>query len=254
MTPQESPVNPVDRLTANLNAIRERIATAAARSGRDADDVTLVAVTKTVAAGTIAILPQTGVLDVGENRLQVATPKIDVLGPEFRWHFIGPLQRNKARKAVDRFSLIHSLASGRLLDTLDRLGGERGSPVDVLVQVNISAEDKKQGIEPESVKAFLHVASDREWVRIRGLMGMAPYVADPDETRPCFSRLRRIRDEANRDAWYRIPLAELSMGMTNDFEIAVEEGATIVRVGTAVFRGVDPDHAADDPPTKTEER
>ena len=254
MIPRDTPVSPDDRLVANLAEVKARIDAAAVRSSRDPARVTLVVVTKGIPLDLIRALPPLGVTDVGESRIQEAGPKIDAIGAALRWHLIGHLQRNKARRAVDRFALVHSLDSLKLLDHLNRLAGERGRTAAALLQVNISEEGRKHGIEPGDVPAFLSSAATREHVEIRGFMGMAPYVAEPEESRSCFSRLARIRDEADAAAWYRTPLPQLSMGMTNDFEIAVEEGATIVRVGTAVFRGVSTLPATEFPPTRTEER
>jgi pyridoxal phosphate enzyme (YggS family) len=248
MVPRKTPSSPADRLAANLADVKARIEAAAGRASRDPAGVTLLVVTKGVPVEALRRLPDLGVSEVGESRIQEAGPKIDVLGDVFRWHLIGHLQRNKARRAIRGFTLIHSVESMKLLDHLDRIAGELGRKVSVLLQVNISEEGQKYGIEPGEVRSFLSKAAARERVEIRGLMGMAPYVAAPEECRSCFSHLARIRDEANAASWYRRPLPELSMGMTNDFEIAVEEGATIVRVGTAVFRDVDPSPATDVPP------
>jgi len=254
MVTREIPVNPADRLAANLADVRARIAAAAHRVGRDPAEITLVVVTKGVPVEAVRRLLPLGVRALGENRVQEAGPKIEALDPAIRWHLIGHLQRNKARRAGGLFALIHSLDSIRLLDQLNRVGEETRTTVPVLLQLNISDEGQKHGIAPDDARSFLRDAAARPHVEIRGLMGMAPYVAEPEECRGCFSALARIRHEADQASWYRSPLSDLSMGMTNDFEIAVEEGATIVRVGTAVFRDVDPFPATDAPPTRTEER
>ncbi|MEN8149639.1 MAG: YggS family pyridoxal phosphate-dependent enzyme [Planctomycetota bacterium] len=253
MAPQDATVNPVSRLAGNLDDVRRRIDAAARRAGRDPADVRLVVVTKGHAVSHLAALPGLGVTDLGENRIQEAAGKIAASDLGVRWHLIGHLQRNKARRAVSLFALIHSLDSLRLLDHLDRIAGETGTAVEALLQVNVSGEPQKHGLEPGEVRSVLGEAASRTNVTIRGFMGMAPFGVDAEICRSCFSDLARIRREASEGAWYRISLPELSMGMTGDFEIAVEEGATIVRVGTAVFRGVDP--APDDaPPGRNQSR
>ncbi|MHC4471382.1 MAG: YggS family pyridoxal phosphate-dependent enzyme [Planctomycetota bacterium] len=232
------PAKTPERLVRNVEEVWARIRESARRVDRDPTDVTLVAVTKTVPPEVVRLLPAVGVTDVGENRIQQAEEKHQEGVEGLRWHMIGHLQRNKARRALGIFSLIHSLDSEKLLAQLDRLAAEREVRVETLVQVNISAEDQKHGIEPEAVREFLGAARERAGVRILGLMGMGPFVADPEEVRPMFRDLRTLLEEANREGWYPEPLTELSMGMTNDFEVAVEEGATLVRVGTALFTGV----------------
>lgn len=239
--PHEPPASSVLRLARNVEAVRTRIDVAAARAGRPAGSARLVAVTKTIPAEVVAGLAALGVADVGENRIPEAEEKMDALGGEFRWHLVGHLQRNKARRAVGRFALIHSLDSERLLEHLDRIASENaGTVVKALVQVNVSGEDQKHGVEPDRVRDLLAAARGAANVEIRGLMGMAALEADPEAARPAFRLLARIRDDANAGGWYRTPLDELSMGMTNDFEVAVEEGATLVRIGTALFTGVEP--------------
>lgn len=233
-----SPDSTRTRLAENLEAVRERIASAAARAGRDPAGATLVAVTKTVPPEVVRLLPGLGVPDVGENRVQAAAAKVPESGADLRWHMIGPLQRNKARRALGLFSLFHALDSRKLLRHLDRVADEEGETVRGLLQVNISGETQKHGFARDLLPTVLDEATNLARIRIMGLMGMGPWTAEPEEVRPLFRGLRETLEEVNRAGWYREPLTELSMGMSNDFEVAVEEGATLVRVGTAIFEGV----------------
>lgn len=202
--------------------------------------MTLVAVTKEVDAGIASLLPEAGILDLGENRIRGAEEKIASTPAGIRWHMIGHLQRNKAQRALTMFSLIHSVDSERLLTRLDKLAAGSERKAAVLLQVNISAESQKHGVEPDALAGLLSRAADLPHVDIQGLMGMGPLTADPQACRPLFRTLRELRDEANARSRYRAPLGELSMGMTNDFEVAVEEGATLLRIGTALFAGLAP--------------
>jgi len=221
---------PFPDLAERLAETRGRIAAAAARGS--GQEVTLVAVTKTHGLDAVNALRALGVTDVGENRVQEALPKMDAAGPGLRWHLIGHLQRNKAR-AVDRFALVHSIDSVRLADAVASVGRERGRAVPVLVQVNVSGEATKGGFEPgELDAAAAHVAS-LDGLHVQGVMTMAPFEAPESVLRATFSgaraALETVRRGGNADA------RELSMGMSGDYEIAVEEGATIVRLGTVLF-------------------
>jgi pyridoxal phosphate enzyme (YggS family) len=230
------------RVAGNLADVRGRIAGAAGRSGRNADDVKLVAVTKYVDADAVRILLKHGVRDLGENRIQVARPKVEALVKEMkargaRWRFIGHLQTNKAKYAVRDFAAIDAVDSLRLLEAIAREADKRGAgPVPCLVEVNVSGEAQKHGLSPNELEAFLQSASKRASCVINGLMAMAPFSATPEATsRPVFAELRGLLEQANEGGWYRGPLTELSMGMTQDYVIAVEEGATMVRVGSALY-------------------
>jgi pyridoxal phosphate enzyme (YggS family) len=253
MRPEIKPVGNLARLLKNLREVQAKIGAAAVRSGRDPADVALVAVTKVVTADVASLLPEAGILDLGENRIRGVESKVAGCPAGIRWHMIGHLQRNKARKALEIFSLIHSVDTERLLTRLDMLAAERKRKAAVLLQVNISSEQQKHGIEPEALKGLLSRAAALPDVEIGGLMGMGPFAADPETCRPLFRDLRMLRDEANNGSWYRAPLDELSMGMSNDFEVAVEEGATLLRIGTALFTGLDPDEAGS-PERASEER
>ncbi len=227
----------------NLARVRERIAAAARRAGRMPDEVTLVAVTKTYPAQAVAAAYRAGLRDFGENRAEEASVKIPAVqalipSPEgLRWHMVGHLQRRKARLAVSLFDIIHSVDSLRLAQRVNRDAGERGVVMPVLLEVNVSGEASKYGFDMSARASFI---ADVEGilalphVRPCGLMTMAPIVPDPEQARPVFGALRALRDELRQ----RFPQAEwreLSMGMTDDFEVAVEEGATLVRIGRAIF-------------------
>jgi len=225
-----------DDIPSRLDDIRIRIAQAAARAGRDAAHVRLVAVSKTFDADSVRAAAAAGQLDFGENRVQEALQKkaglTDFL---IKWHLIGPLQSNKARKAAEAFAWIHSIESVDLLRRLDRAAMEAATAPRVLVQVDLAGEATKHGAPPEAVRAILEAGRDCRTVRVVGLMTLPPWFDDADGARPYFRRLRQLRDRLRDEGTPADMLQELSMGMSHDFETAVEEGATIVRVGTAIF-------------------
>ena len=226
-----------DAISARAAAVQDRIGEAAVRAGRDPGGVTLVAVTKTRPLATVRAAIAAGLRDLGENRVGELVEKSDAVpgesaGGDVRWHLIGSLQRNKARDAAARADLFHALDSRRLADALDKKAADAGRVLDVLVQANISGEDAKHGAAPDAVPDLLAYADGLEHLRPVGLMGMAAFVDDDEGlervVRPAFQRLRALYDAAPG-------LSVLSMGMSGDFEVAVEEGATHVRVGTALF-------------------
>ena len=221
---------PFPDLAERLAETRARIAAAAARG--NGQQVTLVAVTKTHGVDAVRAVEALGVTDVGENRVQEALPKMDEAGPGLRWHLIGHLQRNKAR-AVDRFALVHSIDSIRLAEAVASVGRERGQPVPVLLQVNVSGEATKGGFEPGELEGAAGQVAALEGLQVRGVMTMAPFEAPEAVLRATFggarAALETVRGAGVPDA------RELSMGMSGDYEIAVEEGATIVRLGTVLF-------------------
>lgn len=230
-------MNPNERISKNLEQVRRHMADAAAKAGRKPEDVRLVAVTKTVTEAEVRALWQLGVEDFGENRVQDAEPKLAALAAEpVRWHMIGHLQRNKVRKVVGRYQLAHSVDSGRLLEEIARCAASLGTVQDVLLQVNVSGEESKFGMAPEALGEMMRLAGGAEGVRVLGLMTMAPLHGDGEASRPVFRALRELRDRFAKPGDPRLPLAELSMGMTQDYEVAIEEGATLVRVGSALFR------------------
>ncbi len=219
----------------NVARVRARIAEAALRSGRRPEDVTLVGVTKTVGLDRIREAVACGVRALGENRVQEARTKVPEV-PGVTWHLVGSLQRNKVKEAVRLFEVVHSVDSLALAEELDRRSAEvagRG-PVEILLQVNISGEPQKHGVPPEEAPGLVAQAQRLAGVKVRGLMGMAPLVGHPDEARPYFRRLRELRDRV-AEALPGSGATGLSMGMTDDFEVAIEEGATMVRVGRALF-------------------
>jgi pyridoxal phosphate enzyme (YggS family) len=224
----------VSALTERLARVRERIAAAEARAGRPPGATTLVAIGKTHPASLLREAVEGGVVVLGENRVQEALAKASDV-PGAQWHLVGPLQRNKARRAVELFSMIETLDSLPLAERLDRLGQERGVPVEVLVQVNLSRETSKAGVLTEDLPALLDGCAERDGLQVLGLMTIPAPPGRPEESRPEFVRLRELaRTESDRGR-PRIDLRHLSMGMTEDFEVAIEEGATLVRVGRAIF-------------------
>jgi len=226
---------------ANLTHLRERMATACARAGRSPDDVTLVAVSKRVDLDLVAAAVGAGQLDLGENRLPDAVDRQEQLAamlPEpapVRWHFIGHLQRNKAGRAAGRFHLIHGVHSVDLAERLSRRATELATVQPVLLQVNVTGEPQKDGLAPAELAEVAARVVELPHLELRGLMCMARYGDPEPELRHTFCRLRDLRDGAA--ATLGRPLPELSMGMSDDFEAAIAEGATLVRIGTAVFGG-----------------
>jgi pyridoxal phosphate enzyme (YggS family) len=218
-------------------AVRERIARAVERASRAPGEVTLVAVTKTRPEGAVRAAFAAGVRDFGENRVQEAEPKVaataDLAAAGLRWHLVGHLQSNKARKAVALFGVVQSVDSLELGRRLARIGVETAHPVRALVQVDLAGEQTKFGLPEAQLLATLEALRGAEGLSVEGLMVLPPYIEDPDEVRPYFRRLRSLRDQAQ--AAGLLTGRELSMGMSHDFEAAVEEGATMVRVGTAIF-------------------
>lgn len=229
-------------ISERLADVRARIAAAAFRVGRDPAGVHLVAVTKNHPAAAVQAVIDAGARDIGENRVQEALGKFSELGlvpsASVKLHLIGHLQTNKAGLAVRHFDLVHSVDSSRLARELDRAAVAVGSLCDILVEVNVSGEDSKFGLSPDGVWPLLQaVAANCPSLRVKGFMTMAPFVDDPEAARPWFRRMKELAGELRvRAGGAGIELGtELSMGMTNDYEVAVEEGATIVRVGTAIF-------------------
>ena len=216
-----------------LPSLQNRIAAAAQRSGREVSAVELVAVSKYQPAQKIHALMEEGISLFGESRVQEAAAKIPLLPTKLHWHFIGHLQSNKIRKALPLFELFHSVDSLDLALAMDLIAGEMGRFPRVLLEVNVSGEASKYGFSPTTLKASLDQLLRLQRLQVEGFMTIAPLTPKPEETRPYFSQLRELRDEAARD--FGIPLSLLSMGMSHDFEIAIEEGATLVRIGSALF-------------------
>jgi len=226
-------------LESKLHAVKERIAAACRRAGRDPGSVLLVVVTKTVGTDVIRELLSLGVADIGENRVQDAAAKMEELGPgcPLTLHMIGHLQRNKAARAVRIASMIHSIDSVRLAEAVSRAaeaqpGAGRPSPLPVLMEVNVTGEESKFGFSPAAAREAAPAIAAMGGISLQGLMTMAPFGADEATLRSAFRSLRELRDAISADL--ATPLPHLSMGMSQDYEIAIEEGATIVRVGTAI--------------------
>jgi len=223
----------MEDLSKNIKIINERITKALERSGRSGEKITLIGVTKYISPYLIKKAFDQGLRHFGENKVQEAIPKLEELPGDLYWHFIGHLQSNKVKYVFPRFYLIHSLDRISLAKEINKRAQERGKGARVLVQVNVAEEKSKYGLSVHDTKDFIgKIAKEYPYIKIKGLMTMAPYVEDPEEVRPVFKRLRELSDSINIDG---VELKELSMGMTNDFEVAVEEGATMVRIGRAIF-------------------
>jgi pyridoxal phosphate enzyme (YggS family) len=225
-------------IVGNLTEVRARIAAAAARASRDPEDVLLVAVTKTRTLAEIEAAYEAGVRHIGENRVEEAElkrPQLDL--PEATWHMVGHVQSRKAERAAACFDVVQSVDRVKIARYLDRAAEERETPLPVLIEVNIGGEESKFGLpadDPDKLESALEGILGLAHLRVEGLMTVAPIVEDPEAARPVFARLRALRD-ALRVRYPSCGWAHLSMGMTDDFEVAVEEGATIVRIGRAIF-------------------
>lgn len=218
-----------------IEQVRRRIAEAAGRSGRDPNDVQLVAVTKSVAVSQIREALDAGLTVFGENRVQEAKGKVALLSsPSIQWHLVGTLQTNKSKLAVELFELIHSLDSVKLAASMDRHGAALRKQVRALIEVNLEGESDKSGLHESELLPLLQACRAYAHLTIEGLMAIPPFHRNPQDVRPYFRRLRLLRDRA-ADTHPDFRLRHLSMGMSNDFEVAIEEGATLVRIGTAIF-------------------
>ncbi len=225
-----------DSIASRLRSVRERVGKAAIRAGRQAGDVRLIAVSKTFPIDAVREAYAAGQRDFGENKVQEALQKMDVAADmQIGWHLIGHLQSNKARKAAERVGWIHAIDSADLLRRVDQAASDAGRTVEVLIQVDLALETTKHGAPEASVPAIIDQASALRAARLVGLMLLPPLVEDPEEARPWFRRLREARDRWVEGGVPPERLAELSMGMSHDFEVAIEEGATMVRVGSAIF-------------------
>jgi PLP dependent protein len=216
-----------------LARVEERIAAACARAGRSRDEVTLVAVSKTQPPEVVAEAAALGLRVFGENKVQEARAKIPECPGHLAWHLVGHLQSNKAKFAVELFEVIHSVESEKLARTLDAAAEAAGRTLRVLLEVNVSGEGSKFGVKPEDAPALLEAINACPRLVLGGLMTMAPFAPEAEKARPYFRRLRELRDGWARETG--IPLEDLSMGMSGDFEPAVEEGATLIRIGTSIF-------------------
>jgi pyridoxal phosphate enzyme (YggS family) len=217
----------------NLAAIQQRISAACARAGRNAQSVMLLAVSKTCPADSIGEAVKCGQVFFGESKIQEAKAKIPHCPGKARWHFIGHLQSNKARDAIELFEMIQGVDSLNLAREISQRCGQAAKQMPVLLEVNVAGESSKFGYPPEKLLAELKELSALPRIKVQGLMTIPPYATDPEKSRPCFRRLRELKSQC--EEILGAPLSHLSMGMSGDFEIAIEEGATIVRIGTALF-------------------
>jgi pyridoxal phosphate enzyme (YggS family) len=223
----------MDTVSERLAIVREKIAQAAAKAARQADDVELVAVSKTHPPESIAEALEAGQSLFGESRVQEARVKIPLLPGRARWHFIGHLQKNKIRHALPLFDLFHGIDSLALARDLNRIADEAGAHPRILIEVNVAGEASKFGFKPDALRAQLEELLALERLQIDGLMAIAPVAPEAEASRPHFAALRELRDALERES--RVSFPQLSMGMSGDYAVAVEEGATLVRVGTAIF-------------------
>ena len=223
------------KIAENIARVRERMAVAARRAGRSPERIRLVAVSKTVDLERIHQAIEAGVESLGENYVQEAQKKIEALGQRVAWHFIGHLQTNKAKVAVRLFDLVHSVDSLKLAEELNRVALQQEKVLPVLFQVNLAREESKFGATETEVIHLLEPFSKLQGVSVKGLMAMPPFFEDSEESRPYFRALKKLAESVAQQKIPGILMEELSMGMSNDFEVAIEEGATLVRVGTAIF-------------------
>ncbi len=222
------------RIGENINSVKRRIGDAAVRVGRNPDEIKLVVVSKNRSVEDIAEVLKYGVRDIGENRVQEFLPKYDAIRDKAVWHFVGTLQRNKVSKVVGKVALVHSVDSLKLAEEIGKRATALGTEQEVLLEVNVSGESTKRGFEPKAVQSLMERLSSIRGIAVRGLMTVAPLVDNAEKVRPFFAELARLKTELAEKGY---DLHHLSMGMTNDFEVAIEEGATIVRIGTAIFAG-----------------
>lgn len=218
-----------------LALVEEKIQKACERSGRNREDVTLIAVSKTKPVEMLQEAYDLGIRIFGENKVQELTEKYELLPKDIQWHLIGHLQTNKVKYIVDKVDLIHSVDSLKLAETIEKEAAKKGCIVRILIEVNVAEEQSKFGMKVEDVVPFIEKISDFSHIKVEGLMTIAPFVENPEENRPIFSKLRQLSVDINAKNIDNVNVSILSMGMTNDYEVAIEEGATFVRVGTGIF-------------------
>jgi pyridoxal phosphate enzyme (YggS family) len=219
----------------NLNHVKEEINEACKRAGRDPKEVTLIAVSKTKPIEDLRAAYAAGARDFGENKVQELTGKIEEMPADIRWHMIGHLQRNKVKYIAGKVSLIHSVDSYRLAEEINIQAKKNNCTIPILIEVNYAKENSKFGIAPEEIKELVQEISELENVKIKGLMTIAPFVEDPEENREIFRGMKELSVDIARENIDNVEMEVLSMGMTNDYIVAVEEGSTMVRVGTGIF-------------------
>ena len=219
----------------NYLAVEEKVKEACRRAGRNRDEVTLIAVSKTKPMSMIEELLPLGVVDFGENKVQELTAKEEALPSGLHWHMIGHLQRNKVKYIVDKAYLIHSVDSLRLAEAVSQEAVKKGVTANILIEVNVAGEDSKFGVAPEETAALAEAISKLPNIAVKGLMTIAPFVENTEENREVFRNLRKLSVDIEEKKFNNVTMAVLSMGMTGDYEVAIEEGATMVRVGTGIF-------------------
>ena len=224
-----------EELKENLKSVEERVAAACKRAGRDRSEVTLIAVSKTKPVEDLQVIYDQGIRQFGENKVQELTGKIPEMPDDIDWHLIGHLQRNKVKYIVDKVKLIHSVDSYRLAEEINIQAKKHGVVADILIEVNAANEATKFGVKLEEAKELCKELSELDAVHIRGLMTIAPNVVVPEENRAIFHKIKDLAVDIASENYHNIDMDFISMGMTNDFEVAIEEGATHVRVGTAIF-------------------
>lgn len=219
----------------NLIQVEQNIEEACRRAGRDRSEVTLIAVSKTKPVETLQEAYDLGVRVFGENKVQEMADKYEVLPKDIRWHLIGHLQRNKVKYIIDKAVLIHSVDSLRLAQTIEKEAEKHNLTAHILIEVNVAKEESKFGIFPEDLEALVDEIAKLPHIQVDGLMTIAPFVPDPEENRPVFRELRKLSVDISAKKVDNVNMSVLSMGMTNDYQVAIEEGATMVRVGTGIF-------------------
>lgn len=219
----------------NYAEVESKIAAACARAGRAREEVTLIAVSKTKPVEMIQEIYDLGHREFGENKVQEMTAKYEVMAQDIKWHLIGHLQTNKVKYIVDKACLIHSVDSLKLAETISKEAGKKGVTVPILIEVNVAEEESKFGITTEETIALTESIAALPNLTVKGLMTIAPFVDDPEENRPVFRKLRDLSVDIAQKNIDNVSMNVLSMGMTNDYEVAIEEGATLVRVGTGIF-------------------
>ena len=222
-------------LQEQLVNVQKEIEKACERGNRNREDVTLIAVSKTKPISTLKEAYDLGVRVFGENKVQELVDKYEALPKDIHWHMIGHLQRNKVKYIIDKVDCIHSVESVRLAETIEKAAAKHDRIIDVLVEVNVAGEDSKFGLAPSEVPAFIEEIAKFPHIRVKGLMTIAPFVDNPEENRPIFKVLRELSVDITKKNIDNVIMNVLSMGMTNDYQVAVEEGATMVRVGTGIF-------------------
>ena len=226
----------------NLKKVQTNIKSACERAGRKPEEVTLVAVSKMKPLSDIEELLETGQMEYGENYVQELCEKYENISKPVHWHMIGHLQTNKVKYIIDKVDLIHSVDSVRLAETIDKEAEKHNVTANILIEVNVAKEESKFGLMPEEVPAFVEQISKFSHIRVKGLMTIAPFVENPEDNRPVFAHLRKLSVDIAKKNIDNITMSILSMGMTNDYQVAIEEGATMVRVGTGIFGARDYTH------------